>query len=277
MEHSARVPDDNQDKQLQAEVVARRIEHMKDIPWYKAFFGEDYLRIYAPFLPPEKTAREVADIVTLLNLPTGSRILDLCCGHGRHAIPLAQHGYQVTGLDLSEVLLQQAQTEAEASGVKVRWLQSDMKNIPFENEFDAIINVFTSFGYLEKEEEDVQVLQQVYQALKPKGLFLLETVYQPRVMRAFTPHGITRYNDGLIVLEERHIDLLTSRNEVRITMFDPEGERTEHRHSMRIYTLTELVQMLKSVGLPVQAYYGGLDGSALTMDSRLVVISQKVA
>ncbi len=249
---------------------------MKDIPWYKAFFGEDYLRIYTPFLPAEKTTREVEGIIALLNLPTGSRILDLCCGHGRHAIPLAQHGYQISGLDLSEVLLQRAQVEAEAAGVQVRWLQSDMKRIPFENEFDAIINVFTSFGYLDSEEEDLQVLQQVHQALKPKGLFLLETVYQPRVLRSFTPHGITRYSDGLIVLEERHIDLLTSRNEVQITMIDPEGQRTAHRHSMRIYTLTELVQMLKAVGLPVQAYYGGLDGSALTMDSRLVVISQKM-
>jgi SAM-dependent methyltransferase len=249
---------------------------MKDIPWYKDFFDEDYLRIYTPFLPPEKTAREVAGIIALLNLPTGSRMLDLCCGHGRHAIPLAQHGYRVSGLDLSEVLLQRAEIDAEMANMEIHWIHSDMKHIPFKNEFDAIINVFTSFGYLESEEEDLQVLQQVYQALKPNGLFLLETVYQPRVIRSFTPHGITRYNDGLLVLEERHIDLLTSRNEVRITMIDPEGQRTEYRHSMRIYTLTELVQMLKSVGLPVQAYYGGLDGSALTMDSRLVVISQKV-
>jgi SAM-dependent methyltransferase len=248
---------------------------MKDIPWYQAFFGEDYLRIYAPFLPPEKTAREVADILALLDLPEGSRILDLCCGNGRHAIPLAQQGYQISGLDLSEYLLEQAVAEAEAQGTAIRWLHSDMRHIPFKNEFDAIINIFTSFGYFENEDEDLRVLQQAYQALKPQGLFLLETVYQPRVMRAFTPHGITRYDDGLIVLEERYIDLLTSRNEVRITMLDAEGRRKEHKHSMRIYTLTELIHMLSSVGLPVQAYYGGLDASALTMDSRLVIISQK--
>jgi SAM-dependent methyltransferase len=250
---------------------------MQDIPWYQAFFGEDYLRIYAPFLPPEKTEREVADILALLDLAEGSRILDLCCGNGRHAIPLAQQGHQVSGLDLSEQLLKRAVAEAEEQGATIRWLHSDMRHIPFKNEFDAIINVFTSFGYFENEDEDLRVLQQVYQALKPQGLFLLETVYQPKVMRAFTPHGITRYNDGLIVLEERYIDLLTSRNEVRITMLDAQGQRKEHKHSMRIYTLTELIRMLNFVGLPVQAYYGGLDASALTMDSRLVILSQKVA
>ena len=249
---------------------------MKDTPWYKTFFDEDYLRIYTPFLPPEKTAREVADITALLALPSGSKLLDLCCGYGRHAILLAQHGYQVTGLDLSEVLLQKARRDADAVNTRIRWLQSDMKYIPFKNEFDAITNIFTSFGYLESEEEDLQVLQQVYQALKPGGLFLLETVYQPRVVRSFTPHGITRYENGLIVLEERRLDLLTSRNEVHITIIDQQGARTEHRHSMRIYTLTELARMLKAVGLPIQAYYGGLDGSVLTMDSRLVIISQKL-
>src|SRR2546427_9467293 len=126
---------------------------MTDTPWYKTFFGEDYLRLYESVLTPERTQREVDGIVNLLALPQGSRILDLCCGHGRHAIPLAQHGYQITGLDLSERLLERAEAEAEAQGVNIRWVHRDMKHVPFENEFDAVINVFTSFGYLENEDE----------------------------------------------------------------------------------------------------------------------------
>jgi SAM-dependent methyltransferase len=248
---------------------------MSDTPWYAAFFGEDYLRIYAPFLPPEKSARDVTDILHLLNLSPGSAILDLCCGYGRHSIPLAQQGYAVTGLDLSETFLQRAETEATRQGAHLRLVHSDMRTIPFTNEFDAIINIFTSFGYLENEDANLQVLIQVAKALKPGGRFLLETVYQPKVIRAFSPHGIIRYADGLIVLEERHIDLLTSRNEVRISMLYPDGRRREHQQSIRIYTLTELVRMLTTVGLQVEAYYGGLDGSPLTLDSRLVVLSRK--
>ncbi len=248
---------------------------MNDIPWYVTFFGEDYLRLYSPFLPPQKTAREVKDIIHLLNLPVGSAILDLCCGYGRHAVPLAMQGYQVTGLDLSTIFLQQAQVTATQQNVEVRWIQSDMRNIPFENEFDAIINIFTSFGYLQDEYEDQHVLQQVHKALKPGGKFLLETVHQARVVRTTSPHSITRYSDDLIVLEERHIDLLTSRNEVRVSLLDPQGKRTEHRQSMRIYTLTELVRMLENAGLQIQAYYGGLEGGPLTLDSRLALVAQK--
>ncbi|QBD78226.1 class I SAM-dependent methyltransferase [Ktedonosporobacter rubrisoli] len=250
---------------------------MSTTPWYKAFFGEDYLRIYGPFLPPSRTEREVAEIINLLQIAPGSSILDLCCGYGRHTLPLAQRGYQMTGLDLSEAFLQQAQTEAAARGVEVRWLRSDMRTIPFENEFDAVINIFTSFGYLEDENDDRQVLQQVGKALKPGGRFILETICQTRVIRSFTPYGILRYEDGLIVLEERHINLLKSRNEIHITLLYPDGHRKEHDQSIRIYTLTELTRMLAAAGLEVLAYYGDLDGSPLTMDSRLTVLSQKIA
>jgi SAM-dependent methyltransferase len=248
---------------------------MNNDPWYKTFFNEDYVRIYSPFLPAERTAQEVKAITQFLGLPIGSTLLDLCCGYGRHAIPLAQRGYNVIGLDLSEVLLQLARTEANTQGVKIRWLQGDMRTIPFENTLDAAINIFTSFGYLANEEEDFQVLAQVYKALRPGGQFLLETVHQPRVIQSFSPYGILHYDDGLIVLEERRIDLVGSRNEVHITLIFPDGKRSEYHQSMRIYTLTELIRMLTTVGLEVQAYYGGLNGGPVTLDSRLVIISQK--
>jgi SAM-dependent methyltransferase len=249
---------------------------MSDTPWYKAYFGEDYLRKNAPVLPPERTEREVDGIINLLALPQGSSILDLCCGHGRHAIPLAQRGYQVTGQDLSEVFLHKAEAEAHAQGTQVRWIYSDMRNVPFENEFDAAINIFTAFGYLEDQGEDQKVLQQVSKALKPGGLFLLETIHREGLMRHYLPEGISHYPDGLIVLEERRFDLLTSRNNVQVTMIYPDGQRKEYSHSLRVYTLTELAQMLAVAGLRVQACYGTWDRSPLTMDNfRLILLSQK--
>jgi SAM-dependent methyltransferase len=248
---------------------------MNNIAWYQEFFGEDYLRIYTPFLSEEKTLREVDGISKLLKLAAGSSILDLCCGHGRHTIPLAQRGYQMTGLDLSEPLLQRARAHALAQAVQVEWVHSDMRHIPFENTFDAIISIFTSFGYLENEEEDLHVLQQVHKALKPGGLFLLESVYQNKVVRSFSPHGIFRYNDGLLVLEERSFDVLSSRYNIHITMFTPDGQRIEHEQSVRLYTLSEVAHMFATVGLRLQAYYGDLDRSTLSMDSRLVVVGRK--
>jgi SAM-dependent methyltransferase len=249
---------------------------MGETPWYQEFFGEDYLRMYALTLAPERTEREVEGIIRLLALPSGSRLLDLCCGHGRHAIPLAQHGYRVTGQDLCEVFLQRAQADAQACGVSVQWVHSDMRQVPFENEFDAVINIFTAFGYFENEEEDRKVLRQVYRALKPGGRFLLELKHREDVIRHYRPTGVTRFDDGLLVTHESELDLLTSRNHVTMTMLFPDGRRKEYRHSVRMYTLTELVQMCDAAGLRLEAHYGSLDGSPLTLDSkRLALLCRK--
>ncbi len=182
----------------------------------------------------------------------------------------------MTGQDLSAVFLEHARAAAEAEGVAVRWVESDMRQIPFENEFDAVINIFTAFGYFESEEEDQQVLHQVCKALKPGGLFLLEIMQREFMIRNFAPSLIDRHADGMIVLEEREFDMLTSRSNVLVTMIFPDGERREYRHAARVYTLTELVRMLALAGLHVQACYGGLDGSALSLNSRrLVVVARK--
>jgi SAM-dependent methyltransferase len=245
---------------------------MSEIPWYQEFFGEDYLRMYALTLAPERTAREVEGIVRLLDLPAGSSILDLCCGHGRHAIPLAQRGFQVTGQDLCPVFLQRAQADAQAQSVSVRWVHGDMRAIPFENEFDAVINIFTAFGYFESEEEDQKVLQQVHRALKPGGRFLLETKHREDVMRQYRSSGVTRFDDGLLVTHESELDLLASRNAVRMTMLFPDGRRKEYRHSVRMYTLTELARLCDAAGLRLEAHHGSLDGSPLTLDSKRLVL-----
>jgi SAM-dependent methyltransferase len=249
---------------------------MATAPWYQTFFGDEYLRIYDPLLTPERTAREVDGITALLNLPAGSAILDLCCGHGRHAITLARRGYRVTGQDLSAVFLHKAQEDAAAQQVQVRWVQSDMRSIPFEAEFDGVINIFTAFGYLESEDEDGRVLAQVCRAIKPGGLFLIELVNRDGLIGCYQGSGITRHDDGTIVTEERRFDPLSGRNEVRLTVFYPDGHRTEHMHSVRVYSLTEMARLCSAAGLSPEAYYGSLDGTPFTLDRlRLVLLCRK--
>ena len=245
-------------------------------PWYVEFFGENYLRQYRPFLTPERTEREVLGIIDRLGLSPGACILDLACGSGRHSIPLAALGYQVTGLDLSPVLLDVARAAARDVGARVRWVHSDMRSIPFEAEFDAVINIFTAFGYLETQQEDQKVLDQACRALIPGGLFLMDTVNREALLRRFLPADVTRHDDGLLVLQEQEFDLVSSRLNARVTLFEPDGSRKEYRQSLRFYTLTELSDMCEAAGMRLEGYYGGLDGSELTLDSRrLIVVARK--
>jgi ubiquinone/menaquinone biosynthesis C-methylase UbiE len=251
---------------------------MTSEPWYVCFFGHDYFQLYEEMLPPERAVQEAVHIVDRLALPTGSAILDLCCGHGRHSIELAKLGYRVTGLDLSEVFLERARRDAEAAGVDVRWVQSDMRHIPFEAEFDAVINMFTAFAYLETKAEDQKVLDGVNRALKPGGVFLIENVLRESIMRRFMPYEVSRLAGDIVATHEREFDLRTSRLNDRVTLFHPGGARTEYYTSMRFYTLTELEEMLNAAGLVVDGYWGGLDGGELHLDSfRLVVRAHKPA
>ncbi|HEX3213864.1 MAG TPA: class I SAM-dependent methyltransferase, partial [Actinomycetota bacterium] len=124
-------------------------------------------------LPAERTAAEVNGVVGQLGLAPGARLLDLCCGPGRHAVPLAQLGYRVTGLDLSRPLL--ARAAAAAAGQRVGLVAADMRRLPFaDGSFDAVLNLFNAFGYLEDEAQDELVLAEVARVLAPGGRFLQE-------------------------------------------------------------------------------------------------------
>ena len=94
------------------------------MPWWDIYFNELYLRMFETIQTPERTAREVAGDMTMLDLEPGARILDLCCGQGRHAVPLSQAGYHLTGLDRSVYLLGQAKLAANAAGVNVQWVRA---------------------------------------------------------------------------------------------------------------------------------------------------------
>ena len=141
--------------------------------WYEEFFGEDYVRFHlrgGEWLE-ERTGPQCDFVVSALELQPGARVLDLCCGQGRHSVELAQRGYNVTGFDLSEYLLGLARTKAEKLGVEVEFVRGDMRELPWESEFDAVVNLWTAFGYLESDEEDERVLRSVGAALRPGGQF----------------------------------------------------------------------------------------------------------
>ncbi|MFA0782394.1 class I SAM-dependent methyltransferase [Fervidibacter sacchari] len=244
--------------------------------WYREFFDDLYLRVYQPLEAPEKVRREVDFIVKALNLPAGAKVLDLCCGQGRHSLELARRGFQVVGVDLSEALLYAARKRAESEGLNVTFLQCDMREIDFKDEFDAVINMFTSFGYLESEAEDEKVLGKVAQALKSGGKFLLDVVNRDRLVRDFQGREWHAADEGWLVLEERTFDHLSGRMETRWICVARDGVRYERLSSVRLYTASELRTMLERAGLEVTNLFGDYDGSPYSWDSqRLIIVACK--
>jgi ubiquinone/menaquinone biosynthesis C-methylase UbiE len=250
-----------------------------DRRWYAdpRLHGEDYLLLYPPAIL-ETTAWQVDGLVRLLELPAGARVLDLACGWGRIAVPLAQRGYRVTGLDLSEAFLARARRSAQKAGLDIDFRQGDMRQIPFVAEFDAVIMMGTAFGLLESDEEDEKVLHAVARALRPGGRFFLDQASREWGIRHYRGRDWAEREGGILVLQERELNLLESRNYVRLTIIEPDGSRRVHHHVFRFYTLTELVGMLDRAGLAFRAAWGGFDGSPYTLDSgRMIVLAEKEA
>jgi ubiquinone/menaquinone biosynthesis C-methylase UbiE len=250
-----------------------------DRRWYAdpRHHSEDYSLLY-PLPGAEETARQVEGLVRLLAVPTGSRVLDLACGWGRVALPLAQRGYRVTGLDLSQAFLARARRDAQEAGLDIDFRRADMREIPFVGEFDAVIMMCTAFGLLESDEEDEKVLHAVARALRPGGRFFLDQASREWVIRHYQGRDWVERDGGILVLQERELNLLESRNYVRMTIIEPDGSRRVHHHVFRFYTLTELVGMLARAGLAFRAAWGGFDGRDYTLESwRMIVLAEKGA
>ena len=249
-----------------------------DPDWYEGFFDRDWLDALAPDLAGgERTEREVAFVTEHLALEPGARILDLACGHGRHSLALARLGYAVTGVDLSEPSLARAHEASAAEGLEVRWVHSDMRELPFEAEFDAVVNLWSAFGYFPEQADDERVLATIARALRPGGAFLLEQINPLRLLRTFRERYWEELEGGGIMLEDRRYDIAAGRTEAFWTILRADGSRAELAHSLRLYTPAELFAMMERAGLHVAETWGSWDGDALELDSRRLIVLARAA
>jgi SAM-dependent methyltransferase len=242
--------------------------------WWDLYFGELYLRMSETMLNRNQTAQEVTGVLAMLNLEPRARILDLCCGQGRHAVPLAQAGYRVTGLDRSTYLLRQAQQSASEALVDIHWVRGDMRRLPLSEEFDACINLFTAFGYFDDEAENLQVLHQVFGVLRSRGVFLLDVCNRDYYLMNLWPRAWRRQG-AAVILEETSFDPISCRFNMTFTWVEG-AQRQSLTHSVRYYTVPELLAMLRAAGLVPVGIYGDFDGSHFDLGSkRLIVVTRK--
>jgi 2-polyprenyl-3-methyl-5-hydroxy-6-metoxy-1,4-benzoquinol methylase len=242
--------------------------------WYSRIFNADYLRCYPQM--DEVADSQAGDIAACLGLPAGARVLDLAGGYGRIAIPLARRGYRVTVHDLSTDLLGVGRERAAAAGVEVEWRHGDMREVPATADYDAVINIFSSFGYFERDEDNEKALHAAGGALRPGGRFLLDFINRELVLRG-DPLTAWLETADTITLDRTTFDVATGRTHTQHLFHDRRtGERKDYSFSVRVYTAPEYRNMLLRAGFAGVTFYGGLDRSLLTRDSpRLVVLARK--
>ncbi|MBN6186110.1 class I SAM-dependent methyltransferase [Aneurinibacillus sp. BA2021] len=236
-----------------------------DSAWFVRSFQEDYSTLYQH--RDEASARqEVDNLLSRLPLPKSGRVLDFCCGDGRHSRALARHGYEVVGFDLSDYLLAEARKKTQEENIT--YYRYDMRDIPFESEFDVLFNLFTSFGYFEEDTENEKVLQRMSQALKPAGHLVIDYLNPLYIEEHLVPES-TRDLEGKHIVERRKIEDGFVIKEINIT----EGKTTrQFFERVRLYQRADMEAMLQRAGIDVKEVYGDYDFRPYSKDGKRMII-----
>lgn len=249
-----------------------RAQKMRKKPWWETLFGDDFSRAYRP-MTESQLRREVDFILSQLNVPAGAVILDLGCGQGEICVELARRGYSVVGYDLSVYQLAMAGDHAQLAKQKINFLQGDVREMAFEQMFDAVICWDTTFGYFE-EEKNLEVLGRIKNALKPNGRLLMDVMNRDFAARE-APYNHWFEGDGCVCMDDMSMDWITNRLKVKRSIILDDGRSKELQYSVRLYTLSELGRMMHDSGFRVAAVSGDVatQGAFFGPHSPRIIIS----
>jgi len=243
-----------------------------DPNWWETFFTGLIVDFWRAAMPPEATRAEADFFERCLEVRPGARLLDVPCGDGRLALDLARRGYRVTGVDISEDFLVAARESAASRGLGVEWRRSDMRDLPWREEFDGVLCGGSSFGFL-GDAGDLDFLEAACRALKPGARFVIDAVKAAEViLPQFRERHEMEVGDIRFTAQNRY-DHETGWIENRYTV--SRGDRSEVRLVRhRIYTYREIVWMLERAGFCRIDSLGSLSGEEFRLgSSRLIVLA----
>jgi ubiquinone/menaquinone biosynthesis C-methylase UbiE len=245
---------------------------------WDAFFSDFYLRVEDTSERRGEAVRQAEAAAALTRCPPGGELLDVACGFGRHAVPLAAAGFAVTGVDRSRALLAEAERRAggvDAGDRRPKLVEADYRELPFADaSFDAALNLYTSLGYL-GDEEDTDVLREIGRVLRPGGRLVIETLHRDLLVRELAETGWSLLGEGRLLLEQQTFDPASGVTQTTQTLIDKDGARESRTFETRIYTATELVHMLSAAGFAKASCYGDLTGGPFGTATRLVIVATR--
>ncbi|MDX1582073.1 MAG: class I SAM-dependent methyltransferase [Thermoanaerobaculia bacterium] len=233
--------------------------------WYQEWFGEEYLDLYS-----HRDEEEARSHIEFFRKQVGSvdgMVLDLACGSGRHLMELESAGYSAVGFDLSATLL----AEASRRAGNLRLVRADMRFLPFDDrQFAALVNFFTSFGYFDTEEENLQVVGEMARVMANGAPFLFDYLNVAREQNRLVDHEI-READGRRIEIDRWFNESTRVFNKRIRI-----DGRSYLERVRGYDLDEITMMFSSAGFSIRSVLGDFDGQPFSPSSpRLILVGKR--
>lgn len=238
--------------------------------WYQTWFNSPFYHILYKSRDEAEAQKSIDHLLDVLRLPAHARILDLACGKGRHSRYLAGKGFQVTGVDLSERSIQHArQFESE----QLEFYVHDMRKSFRINYFDAVFNLFTSFGYFDSEAENNAVLAHAASNLVAGGWMVLDYFNSPYI-RGHLMNREVKTVDGIDFHLSKEI---TGRRVLKTIQFRAGGEDHVFTESVRLYELADFERMFEQNNLKIRFVFGDYQLNPYVRESsrRLIILAKK--
>ena len=242
--------------------------------WFEDFFHGIALDLWRAAVPPEQTRAEADFLERALRLRPAARVLDVPCGHGRHALELAARGFRPTGVDLSREQIEEARARAAAAGLAIEWRQADMRDLPWQAEFDGGFSLGNNFGFLDPSGTRAW-LEAVSRALRPGARFAFDYgLAAESILPRLREREWTRIGD-ILFLEENRYHVQEGCVETSYT-FVHEGV-AHHRTGLQwVHTVREILDFLAGAGLVAESLSGSLQGEPFLVGSPyLLIVAEK--
>lgn len=244
--------------------------------WFEVWFDSPlYEKLYA-----YRNTREAGELADLIQeeIPVSGypSILDLGCGRGRHSVTLAERGYNVTGIDLStEAITKAIQIAKEKRLFNLHFQTGDMRR-PLDKKFDAVLNLFTTFGYFLKDEENARVIESVQKMVKRNGIFILDYLNAYKVRKNFLPEEDEVFQDMSVHIKRKIIGDMIYKN----IRFDGENlqKPIEYQERVKLYEFDWFEKKFAKYGFGIKKMYGSYEGDDFNKEEspRLLIIARKI-
>lgn len=238
-------------------------ERMKSNAWHKEMYDDVFAKkTIGSKNWAIKSKKEAEFILKILDIPAGSKILDVPCGTGRHSVLFAKQGHRVVGVDISTACISIARRQSRHKNVTYQ--PCDMSKLQkFDSKFDVVTNLFTSFGYFKDDQENKNVLRGMIRCLKPGGKIVINAINRDFLLPIYRP-ALWDEADKTVTVQASIYDKKTKYNESYTCIVNNRsGKGTARYHRVRLYSSAEIKSLLKECGCKTVRIWGDFDGNPL--------------
>lgn len=238
-----------------------------------------YWQLVSPYIYTNQlmaqTQNEVEAVISLLNLQSGSKILDVACGNGRHSFCLGKKGYKMTAIDADPDVIEKNKSREKQEHVLINWLCEDMLDHKVSSSYQGIISLMYSFGCYENEKDNDQLIKQHFKSLTPGGKIILQLFNREAIEVWAPPRDWSLEDDGTYLLNKKKIDYGTGWMTEELILIRNK-EVFAASTGIRLYYLSEIVGKLYNNGFRGIAAYGGFNKEEFVAGSPyLILLAEK--